>query len=400
MPSKRKALQYISLLLFIILTGLLVRMIALNLDFLSPFQKAVENFDVSDYAYTTFDQDSYFEDDIVLVNLGNINRAEIAQVVDSISAHLPSVIGLDALFYGPKNPVQDFQLFNAIKNAGNVVLSCKLDSLNNEGNHAAIREPYALFGSVSTSAYANLVTGLDDGFRTSRTITPKETVNDSVVWSFPSMLAKMHSSSAFQALNDRDEQLETINWVGNVNCFFRLHWSEVLKGGETLDVLKGKVVIIGYLGPRMGEVLDFEDAFFTPLNENPVGRAFPDMYGPVVHANALSMMLKSTYIYQFSGFWSAFIGLCFLLFNAFVFQRIMWWNNNAFELLSRIIQLVQLLIIWAITIYLLAYWRVKIDMSYALFAVVLSADCVDIYESTFANKVDKLWNRLNRRKLT
>lgn len=400
MPSKRKAIQFISLLLFIVLTGLMLRSVALNLDFLSPFQKAVENFDVSDYAFTTFDQDSYFEDDIVLVNLGNLNRSEIAQLIDSIAAHTPRVIGLDALFYRAKNPLQDVQLFNAIQRAGNVVLSCKLDSLNEEGNHSVIREPYSLFGSVSTSAYANLITGLDDGFRTSRTITPKEIVNDSVVWSFPSVLAQQYNPSAFKTLNERKYDVEVINWVGNVNCFFRFHWTDVFKGGETLDVLKDKIVIVGYLGPRMGEVLDFEDAFFTPLNENPVGRAFPDMYGPVVHANALSMMLNATYIYQLSGFWSAFIGLCFLLFNAFLFQRIMWWNNNAFELLSRVIQLVQLLIIWAITIYLLAYFRVKVDMSYALFAVVLSADCVDIYESTFAGKIDKLWKRLNRRKLT
>lgn len=399
MGKKRKKTQFLALLVFIFFVSSMIQKLSLNLDFLSPFQKAIENFDVSDYAFTHFKDDAYFENNVVLINLENLDRKGIAQLIDSISAYQPKVIGLDALFFGAKNPQHDFALFRSIKNAGNVILSSKLDSVTSDGRHQYMHEPYGLFHTVGKSAFANLVTGLDDGFRTSRVITPKEMVGDSVVWSFPADLVESFDEEAYRHLKARGNTLESINWVGNIDHFFRFRASDIFNNNVDLSLLKDKMVIVGYLGPKLGEVLDYEDVFFTPLNPNPVGRAFPDMYGPVIHANAVSMMLKQNYIDDVEAYWSKTLGLIVLLLNAFFFQRLLWWNDNAFELISRVAQLVQLFIIWAIAIFLLARWQIKIDFSYALFGVVISADCVDIYESTFAGKVNAILKKLDRRKL-
>tara|TARA_R110001592_G_scaffold307299_2_gene580974 strand:- start:519575 stop:520777 length:1203 start_codon:yes stop_codon:yes gene_type:complete len=399
MGKKRKKTQFLALLVFIFFVSSMIQKLSLNLDFLSPFQKAIENFDVSDYAFTHFNDDAYFENNVVLINLENLDRKGIAQLIDSISAYQPKVIGLDALFFGAKNPQHDFALFRSIKNAGNVILSSKLDSVTSDGRHQYMHEPYGLFHTVGKSAFANLVTGLDDGFRTSRVITPKEMVGDSVVWSFPAALVESFDEEAYRHLKARGNTLESINWVGNIDHFFRFRASDIFNNNVDLSLLKDKMVIVGYLGPKLGEVLDYEDVFFTPLNPNPVGRAFPDMYGPVIHANAVSMMLKQNYIDDVEAYWSKTLGLIVLLLNAFFFQRLLWWNDNAFELISRVAQLVQLFIIWAIAIFLLARWQIKIDFSYALFGVVISADCVDIYESTFAGKVNAILKKLDRRKL-
>ena len=399
MNNKRKKTQFLALLVFIFFVASAVQKLAVNLDFLSPFQKAIENFDVSDYAFTHFNENNYFESDVVLVNIEKLDRKGIAQLIDSVAKYQPKVIGVDALFFGARNPSHDFALFMAIKNAGNVILSSKLDSVMPDGSHKHIHEPYTLFHTASTSAYANLVTGLDDGFRTSRVITPSEKVGDSVVWSFPAELTKAFDKEAFDLLKERDKALETINWVGNVDHFFRYSARDIFKGKVDLQLLKDKLVILGYLGPKLGEVLDYEDAFFTPLNNHPVGRAFPDMYGPVIHANAVSMMLKKNYINDVGAFWSKTLGLLALLLNAFFFQRLLWWNDNAFELVSRVAQFVQLVLVWALAIFMLARWQIKLDFSYALFAIVISADCVDIFESTFAGKLNRLLDRLNRRKL-
>jgi CHASE2 domain-containing sensor protein len=399
MGKKRKKSQFLALLVFIFFVSSMIQKLSVNLDFLSPFQTAIENFDVSDYAFTHFEDESYFESKVVLVNLENLDRLGIARLIDSIAAYHPKVIGLDALFFGAKNPQHDFALFRSLKNPGNVVLASKLDSVSSEGRHQYMHEPYPLFHSVGKSAFANLVTGLEDGFRTSRVITPKEMLGDSVVWSFPAELVKAFDADAFQKLRSRNKTLESINWVGNVDHFFRFKASDIFSNQVDLSLLKDKLVIVGYLGPKLGEVLDYEDAFFTPLNSNPVGRAFPDMYGPVIHANAVSMMLKQNYIDDVDTYWSKTLGLIILLLNAFFFQRLLWRNANAFELISRVAQLAQLIIIWAIAIYLLARWQIKIDFSYALFGIVISADCVDIYESTFAGKVNAILKKLDRRKL-
>ena len=320
MGKKRKKTQFLALLVFIFFVSSMIQKLSLNLDFLSPFQKAIENFDVSDYAFTHFNDDAYFENNVVLINLENLDRKGIAQLIDSISAYQPKVIGLDALFFGAKNPQHDFALFRSIKNAGNVILSSKLDSVTSDGRHQYMHEPYGLFHTVGKSAFANLVTGLDDGFRTSRVITPKEMVGDSVVWSFPAALVESFDEEAYRHLKARGNTLESINWVGNIDHFFRFRASDIFNNNVDLSLLKDKMVIVGYLGPKLGEVLDYEDVFFTPLNPNPVGRAFPDMYGPVIHANAVSMMLKQNYIDDVEAYWSKTLGLIVLLLNAFFFH--------------------------------------------------------------------------------
>ena len=60
-------------------------------------------------------------------------------------------------------------------------------------------------------------------------------------------------------------------------------------------MVEGKIVLFGYLGDRLGAP-QWEDKFFTPLNESIAGRANPDMYGPVIHANIASMVLNDDYI--------------------------------------------------------------------------------------------------------
>ena len=68
-----------------------------------------------------------------------------------------------------------------------------------------------------------------------------------------------------------------------------------LERGEVLgDVFKNSIVMMGFLGKYMGDPV-WEDKFFTPLNKKVAGRANPDMFGLVVHANVVAMILNQDY---------------------------------------------------------------------------------------------------------
>ena len=70
---------------------------------------------------------------------------------------------------------------------------------------------------------------------------------------------------------------------------------------EEIPAFKDAVVILGYLGDG-NESFDIEDKHFTPLNSEWVGRAVPDTFGVIVHANILNMLSKGNMIYRVSKF--------------------------------------------------------------------------------------------------
>ena len=62
-----------------------------------------------------------------------------------------------------------------------------------------------------------------------------------------------------------------------------------------LSFIKDKIVLLGFMGINLNDKT-FEDIFFTPLNERYAGKSFPDMYGVVIQANIISMILNKKYI--------------------------------------------------------------------------------------------------------
>ena len=88
------------------------------------------------------------------------------------------------------------------------------------------------------------------------------------------------------------------------------------------EFLRGKIVLIGYLGENLVDSLSCHDKYFTPLNENYVGRSMPDMYGVVIHANIVSMILNDSYIYNLDNYLIVFFALFLCYVNILFFEFI------------------------------------------------------------------------------
>src|SRR6185369_33288 len=111
------------------------------------------------------------------------------------------------------------------------------------------------------------------------------------------------------------------------------------------------------------------------------GRANPDMFGLVLHANAVAMILNEDYVDQLSDWQKytfAFI-VCFLTISLFITidRRLPMW----FDALSVIIQLLEVLLISSFVIYAFAAWSWKLDLTVALGVSALVGPCYDIFKS-------------------
>ena len=72
--------------------------IPINCLFMDPIAKAISDFDVYDIVYSKLREEPKVDTNIVLVNLSNLSRSDIARQVSIINSFDPKVIGIDAIF--------------------------------------------------------------------------------------------------------------------------------------------------------------------------------------------------------------------------------------------------------------------------------------------------------------
>ena len=168
-----------------------------------------------------------------------------------------------------------------------------------------------------------------------------------------------------------------------------LPYFEVYDGNFVGEILTDKVVIFCFLGEELGDLENFEDKFFTPLNETYVGRAFPDMYGGVVHANIISMILNEDFIFYLDE-WQKYAIMIFGLFiNIMMFSWIYKKLPKWYDGLTKLIQLVEFVGLVYIMIYMMDLYNLKLDFTLLLFAVAISGDGLEVFYGVVKNSLSR-----------
>ena len=203
---------------------------------------------------------------------------------------------------------------------------------------------------------------------------------------------------------DRGNDIELINFEGNIIDFgatkyeFKytaLDVEDVFNEYFTPDMVEGRIVIFCYLGNILGDRSSTEDKYITPLNASYAGRTLPDMYGGVIHANIISMVLNDDPIDVLgdTGKWLAAVFLC--LINVFLFsivyKRIPKWYDGS----TKLFQLVELLVFYFMMIQIFDQYSYYMDLSIALIAIALSGDALEVYYGVIKN----VFTREGRRSL-
>lgn len=378
--------------------------------------QALADFEMTDIAFNKLREPLPPDTSIVLVNMGNLPRAGIAEQIRIVSKYGPKVIGIDSFFKGYNNDtLGSLSLANALASAeAPVVMVSRVEQTDSLAASQMGEEIYdyvytsdAMFTEHAFSAIANLDTDADyqDDVKICRAFPPKRinisTGEEHVA--FAAKIAELYDPSSSDQLFKRDNEFEIINYRGDfinfyeedkfASRFYALDWDQVLNEDFASELLKGKIVLFGFLGAQFGAP-EWEDRFFTPLNPKIAGRANPDMFGVVIHANILSMILSGDYVDTFHSSIDNILGviLCFVnvLFFSYIYRQYGVWYDG----LTKLIQVFEVAIILFFIIQIFSSLSFKIELTYGLIALALAGDLLEVYYGVVKNLFSQAGRRL------
>lgn len=296
---------------------------------------------------------AHLDDNIVIVNLDNSDRAEIAGLLNMISLCGPKAVGLDVTFEDRREG--DSLLLEAI--AMTPALVQPLNLLPVQGSDSFALGGYSYFyrpgddgfaSSALPSKYANST------IREFRTVFPTRDAGS--LPSFSLALARIADPDAAAELEQRGNKLEIINYHSRrFRCY---EPSELLDHAEELA---GRVVLLGALHEK-------GDLHPTPVNSM--------MAGIFIHANSLATVLDRAYMTSTPRWLQWLFG--FLLCYLVVFTHLSL-TVRIKGLVLRILQVGLLYATVQMGYYMFLIHNVVMDFSYALLMLTFGIFACDIW---------------------
>lgn len=382
------------------------------LNALDPISQALEDTELTDYAFSTLRvEDPPIDTNIVIVNIGYLSREMIGRQIEVLSALNPKVIALDMIFAcdgGLRDSVNcpaaydslgNAVLANAVRNAGTMVMAHKLWQTRyvreNQDTDVmdSIEHSDAELRIGAHEGFVNLVTGADhqEDLKICREFNPFKVVNGKSELAYSVLTAMLYDSVKTKKFLDRNNETEIINYRGNIvdwhgastypNRYIVLDVEQALDTNMFVTgMIKDKIVLMGFLGRDLRDT-SWDDKFFTPLNKKFGGRARPDMYGVVVHANIISMILNEDYVEELSDWMRYAFAILICYINValfwFIFHKLPLW----FDTVSITLQLIQLAVFAVLIPYVFYWFHLKLDITIGLAALALTGPCFEIYIS-------------------
>lgn len=405
---------------FLILLGIVKISTWSPLQVLDPIGQALADTELTDLTFARLRDDPEIDTNILIVNIGNLTRAEVAQQINNISKYKPKVIAIDAFYNCPfgytdsincpmaYDTLSNMLLADAIASAGNVVLVTKLlqtkalvEKHGDVALYDSLERSDEILRAHAHEGYASLETdaGHQEDLKTCRRFNPKMLVNGEMNYAFSVKTAMAFDSVKTKRFLERDNFVEVINYRGNTidlygaseyaGRYFALDWYQALDTNQFVPALiKDKVVLMGFLGADFSDT-SWDDKFLTPLNSKMAGRARPDMYGLVVHANIVSMILNEDYINETPNWVETLIAVVLCMLTVALFMLI---NNSRlrdwYDALSLVIQLSQILIFSFVTVFFVVWFHLKLNLTATLAALAVVGTGFELYNSF----IKKLWN--------
>jgi CHASE2 domain-containing sensor protein len=420
--------------LFVLVGMFLISLIPFDSDAFNPIQKAFGDFQLSDIVFSKLRDNPPGDEKVVLVNIGELDRAGIADQINIINQYKPKVIGIDVRFLRALGPEGDSALSQAFVRVENLVLGSKLIPNPERPENDSMQEPHRMFHQHAHTGYVNVITKGEDEFKTNRDIVPqdhyykwrvletvykKEVINDTLrlitsikyekrdtlVYSFPTKVAWFMDSNAVKKYLARNKDTEIINYQGNIDTrktgtaknakavFTVLDVDQVLDTAFFPDVITNKVVLMGFMGRNISQN-NWEDKFFTPLNENYIGKTYPDMYGVVSHANVISMILQGNFIDEMQEGLNTTLSLILIFMNVlfinFLYHKLKVWYDG----FSNIIVLIEAAIIVFFVLYVFNHYNYKFDVTLAIVALFLTGNFVELYHGIIKLGFERIRTKL------
>jgi CHASE2 domain-containing sensor protein len=245
-----------------------------------------------------------------------------------------------------------------------------------------------MFNQYAKNGFSNMVINQND-FRVVRDCMTLGRYGDTLQGSFPIEITNIYDPSASKKFLERDNRIEVVNFRRNVDKYPCLNYPEILNEDIDLSFIKDKIVLMGYLGPDT-ESPTLEDMFFTSLNKNYVGKSHPDMYGAVIHANIISMILTEDYC-EYAPFWlSESITLLVFFFNMVFFTYLRAKHEMWYESLSILISIVELIALFFMILYTFHLFNIIFQLEGVFFGIIFSKQAYEIWNDSIVEMLAKI----------
>lgn len=324
-------------------------------------------------------------------------RSYYAHVIENLNRAGAKVIGLDVILdkADENNPASDSMLAKTIRNAGNVVLTGKIEQSSQLRTYFFTVKPIPLFMEASDSSWGLGSIQIDeDGFYRRYIIARAH--RDKYLPSFALAILDNYedygadvilraTDGGFQYgdfnISTYDESTMLINFSGPEGTFPAYSFESVIDDtsfflGEDDDldyfeellsegIFEDKIVLIG------STVAELHDNFPTPFLG--YGDQPKEMPGVEIHANAINTILNSDYLQQPNYFLYLFIVLLLVMLVQFLSLRF----STA---LSTILTVVVVMLYIAAQFYLFSKFSLVMGMVFPAMAIFLSYVSNNIYQ--------------------
>jgi len=368
----------------------LISIIPINHELIDPFKEALGDFEVTDLAFTKLrTQEPAADTNIVIVNTGTMERAELAAAVRNLNEYKPAVIGFNDILYRSEDNFGDSLLAEVLKEVDHIVYTSKLSNYNDStGIWEGIEVSDSLFMKFedtlgvkyADTGFKNMFTHNKD-FRTTRHFYERANIIGNAHENFfPVELIEAIAPKKVEKFMKRAKEYEVINYRGNIEKFTTLDAEQVLNGEFDPTLIKGKILILGYLGESLAQEKFWDDyKYYTPLNQKYAGKTFPDMFETVIYANIASQILADNHVNVVSDRTNLIINfvICFLnvvLFSLLFHAAAVWWD--AFSI---IITLFETVILMLGTALIFGLYKIEININISIVFILVLGTFLELY---------------------
>jgi CHASE2 domain-containing sensor protein len=193
------------------------------------------------------------KDDIVLVNTGRTERAQMANAISKLCTFDPQVLAINMAFDESEDQSVDSQLYSSLLGCSSLIMTCLLVDEGERGfyitNESSIRLiPLMLY--LRGLGYINMSVRYDGDKVIKQLSTYHTDRNGHIAYHFATEVAMAFDSLA--TITFVNENPKTIDIVAN-RTFKTISMSQVLSGKVSRDEIQGKILILGFLGVEGGK---------------------------------------------------------------------------------------------------------------------------------------------------
>jgi CHASE2 domain-containing sensor protein len=368
-----------------------------NIDFLDPVQNFIQDLELSDVFFSKFRNLNTIPKDtnVIIVNIGNLNRKGIAEEINIVNRYQPEVIGIDAYFLKRKTEELDSPLIDAMSQVKKLVLTSKVAGYNDEKDrYDTLITSDEVFNRNAKTGFANFPNE-QISVKTTRRFVPEVNLFNGKECSFAVRVAQVHDSNIVKKFLERDNESEVINFRRNLDKYIVIDVNDVFTKSDSLEFLKGKIVLMGFLGPDTSTKVS-QDNFITPMNRQYIGRAFPDMYGVVIHANIISMLLEHQYINSMP-FWlttTVTVLLIYLLMAIYTYLRYKY--EEWYEAVGLVVLTIMLFGVFLITLYSLKWFHYYMELQAIVYVLIVTEIVSESYHGSLKPLGISLFRKIKR----